>query len=152
GDIEYGGNPGATQDTPMERTALGRLRNGEVFEFAPLAAAETELASIERQYEAAVPTGKAQILRGSEATETVFREHAVQYEWVQVITHGFFAPPAVLSRWRSAFADESIGYVREAAPPKSEFLHPGLLSGLALAGANRAPAADVSDGILTAME
>jgi CHAT domain-containing protein len=71
------------------------------------------------------------------ATETAFREQAPGHRWLHVATHGFFAPPSL----RSALA---------AGGERGR--HPGLLSGLALAGANVPATADGDDGILTALE
>jgi CHAT domain-containing protein len=80
------------------------------------------------------------------------RKQSPEHRFLHFATHGFFAPPAV----RSALA----GPVKaEDRCPCSLFskkdvtgFHPGLLSGLVLAGANRPVQTDRDDGILTALE
>jgi CHAT domain-containing protein len=75
---------------------------------------------------------------------------------LHVATHGFFAPAALKSAFGPAQTKQADGVEK----PGSDALgrggigsfHPGLLSGLALAGANRAPQPGEDDGILTALE
>ena len=66
-------------------------------------------------------------------------------------THGFFAPESLRSALKNS-ADR--GTKLSESDPSRGFVGypPGLLSGLVLAGANRAPDADHDDGILTAAE
>jgi CHAT domain-containing protein len=74
------------------------------------------------------PDGQTRALRGARATEAAFRRHAPEHRFLHVATHGFFAPAA-----------------------KAE-VHPGLQSGLVVAGANAEPGPGEDDGILTALE
>ena len=103
------------------------------------------------------------MISGSKATEQAFRTEAGRHRWIHVATHGFFAPETVASALNrttegkqpaSALLSETANDVRE--------IEPGLLSGIALAGANRKAAAEASatsgidkepdDGIMTALE
>ena len=88
-------------------------------------------------------------LRGEEATEAAFRREAPRHRWLHLATHGFFAPPEL----RSAFAATGEGGRSGSFGERrlSDF-HPGLLSGLAMAGANAPPAPGEDDGILAAAE
>ena len=84
-------------------------------------------------------------------------QEAPRSGFLHLATHGFFAPPFL----RSALDPERVVTVgggpgrREIDPFGGRGLvgfHPGLLSGLALAGANRSPEPGQDDGILTALE
>jgi CHAT domain-containing protein len=111
------------------------------------------------------PTAAADEVRGAEATEAALRRRAPGKQYLHLATHGFFAPPELSSAsQRPARTVNAPGGPTPAAGPGEPSgladgiigLHPGLLSGLALAGANDAgPAAEVptpNDGILTALE
>jgi CHAT domain-containing protein len=96
---------------------------------------------------------RLQILRRGKATEAAFRRQAPKHRWLHLATHGFFAPPALRSALAAVDEDQSAD-VDADLPVDRTFAgrHPGLLSGLALAGANEPPGADGDDGILTALE
>ncbi|HEX7377240.1 MAG TPA: CHAT domain-containing protein, partial [Pirellulales bacterium] len=163
GDIDYAGDagaPGASADLPADSRAPGRLQEGKLLSFDRLEAAQAELASIERRYLKKVREGKSDTLEGAAATEEAFREQAGQHEWLHLITHGFFAPETIGSALRAAGDKSSTSETMKiagvalptvpAAKPVS--VHPGLLSGLAFAGANSTPEEGNDDGILTALE
>ena len=95
---------------------------------------------------------------GRQADEARFRELAPQYRHLHLATHGFFAEAEYESALQARSArDGGAGADADAAPTG---YNPGLLSGLALASANREPLVDadpglatsVDDGILTAQE
>ena len=155
GDIEYGGDPGQPQDLLAKRDAVGRLRDGRLMQFTKLPAAQGEMASIKERYERALrkskQRGTVKPLWEDEATEAAFREQATKHQWLHVVTHGFFAPETVRSAGRSTEAERD----KLLQPDKLRTVqgeHPGLLSGLAFAGANTPPEPDKDDGILTALE
>jgi CHAT domain-containing protein/tetratricopeptide (TPR) repeat protein len=133
GDIDYGGDPGTSTDKLASRAAAARRRDGSV-QFVGLEAAQGELASIRDWYEQAAGAGDVKALRRRNATESAFRDQAPRHPWLHLITHGYFA---------SGQPSDS---------QKREPTDPGLLSGLAFAGANRPPADGKDDGILTALE
>jgi CHAT domain-containing protein len=68
--------------------------------------------------------------------------------FVHLATHGFFEPPELAPR--SLGASDASSYW--TSPQGLSRLSPGLLSGIAFAGANQPPAVDRDDGILTAVE
>jgi CHAT domain-containing protein len=87
--------------------------------------------------------GRVASLSGGDATKAAVREALGKARYAHLATHGFFAPASMRSVLRR--------------PPGSVFgsagvagHHPGLLSGLAFAGANRPTEED--DGVLTALE
>ncbi|HEY5315022.1 MAG TPA: CHAT domain-containing tetratricopeptide repeat protein [Pirellulales bacterium] len=129
GDIDYGGNPGAP--TALAARSVAARRNGQL-EFKRLDSAQAELASICDWYQSSTSTGRVDLLHRQQATEAAFRNQAPNNSWLHLITHGFFA---------GAGGSKS-----------SEPVDPGLLCGLAFAGANTPPAEGQDDGILTALE
>jgi CHAT domain-containing protein len=92
-------------------------------------------------------------LRGVEATEAAFRSTALGKRYVHLATHGFFAAPAGQPPKPPAVSELLSTLARQPTAGG----HPGLLSGIALAGANQGAAvsgdlAQGDDGILTALE
>ncbi len=102
------------------------------------------------------------VLRQADATESSFRQHATQSRNLHIATHGYFAQDVTTSaldatrQRRAALTSVVGGDVSDRSQITGR--HPGLLSGLALAGANVRSAAhigsagDTDDGILTALE
>jgi CHAT domain-containing protein len=122
---------------------LGSLR------FAPLAATAREVTDV-----AALWTGEATVLTGARATERAFKERAPGSRVLHLATHGFFLPADcdVPNPGTRAVGGLAGGRQRPAVTP-SALNAPLLLSGLALAGANRHAARNrEDDGILTAEE
>jgi CHAT domain-containing protein/tetratricopeptide (TPR) repeat protein len=132
GEVDYTAPPGGESGEGREAPTDGVLP-----EFEPLDAARAEIAAIRDSFEMRHGDDGVRMLRRKLATEAAFREHAPEHRWLHIATHGFFAPPEL----RSALAAGGEGGH-----------HPGLLSGLALAGANVPATADGDDGILTALE
>ncbi len=93
-------------------------------------------------------------LEADPASEDAFRREAPGSQYLHLATHGFFASEAMQST-----IDSPEPYARQLSPAAVERkifgFHPGLLSGVVLAGANRPGAATGDagdDGILTATE
>jgi tetratricopeptide (TPR) repeat protein/CHAT domain-containing protein len=159
GDVDYGGDPGAAP--PPDRIAS---RAAAVLDpragFAPLferrEGMRVEIAAIRDSFEEQFPDARPVLLRGARATEDALRQSAGTYRYLHLATHGYFAPPELRSAL--ALAPAAVGPPGPAgqdvfgARGVSGF-HPGLLSGLALAGANVRPTPPgKDDGILTALE
>jgi CHAT domain-containing protein/tetratricopeptide (TPR) repeat protein len=96
----------------------------------------------------------ARVLVGHDASEATFKKEARRYRVLHLATHGFFLEDtcsfaAAGTRGVGGLANASIA--RNAVTPPE---NPLLLSGLALAGANRrrTAAPDEDDGVLTAQE
>ncbi|MEX0613138.1 MAG: CHAT domain-containing tetratricopeptide repeat protein, partial [Pirellulales bacterium] len=149
GDVDFEADPG--------RVAIAKAA------FKPLPGTGREVEVIGRLYQDRFATDKPQELRGPAATEAAFRAQAPRHRYVHVATHGFFADEAT----PTALDNEDIEPARPSMfidEGQVRALHPGLLSGLALAGANRSRSivsidAKVAegdqpedDGILTALE
>ncbi len=96
------------------------------------------------------------LLQGAEATEERLKAEMPRHAILHLATHGFFQPEGLPSMWEQAL--DAVGGERGMQMTESAArltgLHPGLLSGLVLAGANRPPDEDEDgdDGYLTASE
>ena len=128
--------------------------------FSPIPRALDEVREIKGLWEKrfAGPGGAdCLLLEGKAACEEAFKRLAPHYRFIHLATHGIFqdSEPEASASGRDAKAK-----VKATAPAKSGVWgfvggdHPLLLSGLALAGANRRSEAtgDQEDGILTAEE
>jgi tetratricopeptide (TPR) repeat protein/CHAT domain-containing protein len=120
--------------------------------FSPLAASTQEAQAIDSLWRSTSNRGKKSptlVLTGSAATEAAMKQRAPEFRVIHLATHGYFLDDRCDSSFEQARrAPESpmaVGPVGES---------PLLLSGLALAGANRRgdAGAQDEDGILTAEE
>ena len=125
--------------------------------FQPLVGTEGELASLERMYRRIFKNDRYTTLERSAASKEHFVQEAPRHLYLHVATHGFFAPPnlrSALQPREDSRGPERLGIERGLSDnlPRLVGYHPGLLSGLALAGANQLSGPDQEDGILTAEE
>jgi CHAT domain-containing protein/tetratricopeptide (TPR) repeat protein len=146
GDVDYGAPPGKPAEASSPRA-------GALAEWAPLSGTGREVAAVHLAFQRRFKGGRAEVLQEEQATEGAFRAEAPKYRWLHIATHGFFAPPSL----RSALSLEGKGRERLGGPSlfeggSVEGFHPGLLSGLVLAGANSEAKPGHDDGILTALE
>jgi len=149
--------PGENRSITAASIAADRAPAGDVV-FGRLVNTAGEIAAIRdlygRLYE--VTDDDPRALAQGDATEQSFRKFAGMYRHLHLATHGFFAAPDHLSALESrapsrAVGDGDRGGLVARDSPLVGF-NPGLLSGLALAGANCEPTAQVDDGILTSQE
>jgi CHAT domain-containing protein len=153
GDVDYGGEPGQFQGERRgaRRSAAVGTRAGLLPNFKKLPATGVEIESVGRHFQSQFSGARPLKLDGDRATEAAFREAAPNHRFLHLATHGYFAPEALKS------ALEPTPKARLEGDPFGAIgvtgYHPGLLSGLALAGANRRPTPlGHDDGILTALE
>ena len=164
GDVDFGAVAGevlvASRDSgagflPARRAAP---RKEGRFHFSPIPGAAEELQAIDAQWKAEFDEAPNRTLQRAAATEEAFRRTAPGHRYLHLATHGFFNPEGLKSALDSR--PKRMGLDRSGPFGQSGVSgwHPGLLSGLALAGANRRydpgdPAAQqTDDGILTALE
>jgi CHAT domain-containing protein len=147
GDVDFGGAPG---DGAAPR--LAAARGGALAPYRRLDATRQEVQAVRDAFERRFPKQPVTFLRDTAATEAALRREAPKHRYLHLATHGFFAPAGL----KSALA---LDPRRESGDGFGLFdrqgvagWHPGLLSGLVLAGANRPPAPGQDDGILTALE
>jgi CHAT domain-containing protein/tetratricopeptide (TPR) repeat protein len=94
------------------------------------------------------------VLTGRDAGETVFKQEAHRYGVLHLATHGFFLGDSCSAAPSGTRAVGGLSTASTASSAATRADNPLLLSGLALAGANRRAAAgpEEDDGILTAEE
>jgi CHAT domain-containing protein/Tfp pilus assembly protein PilF len=162
-----GGRPTIGADAHLRDAAItcGGFRTMQ-FGALPASRREAEtVAALWREFRPA-DTGNERTLTGPDATERAFKDIAPGHRVLHVATHGFFlgedcAPAAASTRSVAGLtggpsmpASPKTPQTSSQAAPRGMPENPLLLSGLALAGANRRSAAgpDEEDGILTAEE
>lgn len=172
GDIDFDADPRSNGDSGSRlpnqtgllaelepRTAVrGTSQNSTHFSMLP--GTRREIEQIRALSEKHFGDRRPLVLTGQSATEQVFRTEAPKHRWIHIATHGFFAPESVASALEKADAQDRPVEGLFARPDQVRGFHPGLLSGIVLAGANRPPAAfptradskPQDDGILTAVE
>jgi len=149
GDIDYD----ASSQTPAGSSDRRSAAPGKgVLHFEPLENSRGEMLAVRDSFELAHPDGNVRLLRRGQATEAVFRQQATHYRFLHVTTHGFFAPPQLRSLLGTADTEQKGLGPNAALKKKFTTFHPGLLSGLAMAGANLPSKPGRDDGILTAEE
>lgn len=149
GDVNF---DAAADEAGTHRSAYGALRamsNGPMT-WPPLAGTRTEIEMIGQAFAGQFHQAREKTLRGAEATKQAIEAEMNCYRYVHLATHGFFAAPSASARQSHANLDPfpTLTFSSEAVVG----FHPGLLSGLVLAGANRPFNAHEDDGILTALE
>jgi CHAT domain-containing protein len=173
GDVDFGSEPGivslAQSDVgPAVERSRSAVRGEANLVFSPLTGTAQEIEGIRALYRQQFGDHEPQLISGSKAMEQAFRTEAARHRWIHVATHGFFAPDTVPSALNHDHLnhDEGDGQPSGAMLAKNaenaSGIQPGLLSGIALAGANRKAGAGPSatptvdkepdDGILTVLE
>ena len=154
GDVDYDAQPDS-QDSSVPKKKFGRspavVRGSDWRGFTPLPATRGELATIDKLYRDLFGPDGVTLLEKTEANEKRFRQEAPRHKYLHVATHGFFAPESLRSALKDS-ADRGARLSESDSSRRFVGYPPGLLSGLALAGANRPPDAEHDDGILTASE
>jgi CHAT domain-containing protein len=146
GAIDYGAAPKA-EVLAMNDSQSFRRRAGLYRNWPPLDGTRGEVNDISDSFERTFHR-RATLLRFGEATESAVGEEAPKHRFLHLATHGYFAPPELKS-WLESPAisgTEALSRVDISA------FHPGLLSGLILAGANSRVDLSGDDGVLTALE
>jgi CHAT domain-containing protein/tetratricopeptide (TPR) repeat protein len=156
GDVDYGAPAARLAATGTSRSAPRGRGAGGLPVHPRLKNTGDEAKAVQQYFQRRYPDGQARLLAESEATEEAVRQEAPKHRYLHLATHGFFAPPELHSTLGPP--PEPAGAA--AGPGLDDFFgrhgvsgfHPGLLSGLVLAGANRPAQPDHDDGILTALE
>jgi tetratricopeptide (TPR) repeat protein len=157
GDVNYDTNSLFAQKEGNRELGPASIPRGGDTKWTSLPGFEQELSIVRGQFESGFG-GNVTTLQKDAATESEFIAKISQHSVLHLITHGYFADPEfeVIGTGLTG-DDEHLGQsqVDRLATDKTinKYL-PGLLSGLALAGANNSPPDDdpQADGILTASE
>jgi len=152
----------APASPPPARVATARSRGEPSRAFAdgwiPLPATIPEVRGIAATFARARADGSLRLLLGADATEEGLKVAMPRHAILHLATHGFFQPEGLPSMWEQALdavsGERGGGMLMTETATRLTGLHPGLLSGLVLAGVNRPPGEDEDrdDGYLTASE
>jgi CHAT domain-containing protein/Flp pilus assembly protein TadD len=153
GDIDYGGDPGKGGLLAMTRSAAVGTRSDSFADFPRLPATAAEVASIADYFRKSIRGAQPLRLDGARATEEALRREAPRHRFLHLATHGYFAPEELRSALGPEDGKRAKAGIDLLGGAGVAGYHPGLLSGIALAGANRHPTpVGQDDGILTALE
>jgi CHAT domain-containing protein len=159
GNINYDAEPSKAPASPERSDKPRSILPAGRMHFGPLPGTRGEVVAIEKIYREDVGREGVTTLQESQASKQAFLAEARKFGYLHLATHGFFIPEklplprAVATRGADQFA-ELLGR------PEAAGMYPAILSGLALAGANRTGQLDATDtsdnrddsGILTAEE
>jgi CHAT domain-containing protein/tetratricopeptide (TPR) repeat protein len=143
--------------TPL-RGAPAACETLQSVRFPPLPASASEANEVVRLWTEFGPAttagGSPRVLVGKDASESTFKREAPGSRILHLATHGFFLGPTCESALEGTRGVGGLAGPRRPAARPTTGENPFLLSGLAMAGANRRTAANASedDGILTAEE
>ena len=147
GDVDYNADVGASGTAGWHAPSHGGLFGS----WDHLNATCPEMLAVRELFEQRWKKGEVMTLRNAMATESVVRKAMPGQRYLHFATHGFFAD----AKLRSVLATTAVK--REPGFRPRERIdvvgyHPGVLSGLVLAGANLPADPNRDDGYLTAME
>jgi CHAT domain-containing protein/tetratricopeptide (TPR) repeat protein len=158
GDVDFDAAPGRQDEGARVQPTTSRARAGSWKQFAPLPATRQEIESMQESFRRGWPDSRVEVLQRALATEGALRRLSPQSRYLHLATHGYFAGEGI----RSALDPPSEDPATTLGQPRLEIdpfggrgvvgFHPGLLSGLALAGANRPWVLGQDDGVLTSLE
>jgi CHAT domain-containing protein/Tfp pilus assembly protein PilF len=148
GDVDFDNSITPPGSATVSRSALRSTRAGGLPAFGPLTATRAEVLAVRDSFKRRFPDAKVHALYGDQATKTALREQAPKHRYLHLATHGFFAP----SELNSALGRHTTIKGDLFYPNGVSSFHPGLLSGIVLAGVNSPSQPDQDDGILTALE
>jgi CHAT domain-containing protein len=144
GDVNFDSTQTAVASVVDRSAPRGALKG-----WPRLPATQAEAAAVKDSFTTLFEGGAVTDLRKEKTRKAAVRQALSKNRYAHLATHGFFAPPVL----KSALADNRPGdrvglFGREGVTG----WHPLLLSGLALAGANKEVKPGEEDGILTALE
>lgn len=139
---------------PSEEAPTALLRAGFRSRWSPLPATREEAYAIADVHEEAFDEASRLVLQRRDATEERIKHELPRHRVLHLATHGFFQPEGLPSMWEQAKGSRGTELVMREEERRLTGYLPGLLSGLVLAGANRADesGAGRDDGFLTAEE
>ena len=150
GDVDFGGEPGKHELIAANSSAA---RGDEGLYWPALPGTGQEISDVQQAFRTRFGQARIIALTKDNATKSAVRQAADGCQYLHFSTHGFFtygSDPAMADDPR---ADRRLGLESFAGSNRDVTgIHPGLLSGLVLTGANLPPAEGKDDGILTALE
>lgn len=153
GNVNYDSTAPAPMSEPTQSFGRFAARRGADWKrFRPLEATPGEMASIAKLYRDNISPAGITLLEGTQASKRRFCEEAIRHKYLHIATHGFFAPPELTEKLHDSAERSRAARMLSDTSPQFLGFPSGLLSGIALAGANLPPEPDREDGILTASE
>ena len=155
GEVDYDDAPAKEKLQVASAAAPRQDRSGTLLHWTRLEGTGGEVLRIRDFFERSFRGAKVTVLRDEEASEEAVAASAPQHRYLHLATHGFFAPAELKSALAPDTKDRAGPQMAADGPFGRHGVsgyHPGLLSGVVLAGANRQPEPGKSDGILTALE
>jgi CHAT domain-containing protein len=167
GGVDFDASPGAATTRPamtatteptveLAATAppsvLALPRGGPQRHWPPLAGTRVEADDVGRAFERRFPSVRPTKLPGAAATKAAVRAALEHCRYAHLATHGYFAPADVPNALAPTTGPSASDRIDPFVSRGVTGFHPGLLSGLCFAGANREPKDGEEDGILTALE
>ena len=148
---------GAAGGAAALRSVQSNCDSFQTLEFGTLAGTVQEVQDVAQLWRNLNGALSARVLVSAEATERQFKQEAPKHQVIHLATHGFFlggSCPSTTEGLRAVGGLVPGSRVRAGPMPPAIAESPLLLSGLALAGANRRRWAGIGeeDGILTAEE
>jgi CHAT domain-containing protein len=148
GEVDFDATPGA-----VDAGAAAAARGGaEPQKWQPLRGTRAEVVAIKDSFQQRYPQATLTERRRERPTESEFRQQAPRHRYLHLATHGFFAAPQLRSALALTSRTDTTRGDDHYSPREVTGFHPGLLSGLVLAGANQPVDPNRDDGILTALE
>ena len=164
GDVDYDAAPGAPESaapSPLQlladagtRRDADPLRAGHTHQWDSLSGFLKELEAVNSLFSSQHPDETGTVLSRDKASEAAFLTQAQQYGTLHLITHGYFEDSSVKSIAHADVKQDGLSSDTKGPDPFINTYLPGLLSGLALAGANNPSdnPEDPHDGILRSSE
>jgi CHAT domain-containing protein/tetratricopeptide (TPR) repeat protein len=154
--IDETAGPVAPHTRPL-RSTQSQCDSFQTMQFRPLAGTLQEVQDVAQLWRGISAARAARVLVSNEATERLFKQEAPRHQVIHLATHGFFlgaSCPSTTEGLRAVGGLVSGSGSRTREVPQAVTDSPLLLSGVALAGANRRASAGGGDedGILTAEE
>ena len=140
GDVDFSAGLASRDSAVPEQVAV---RGEQFYNWSPLPGTREEVQAIKGAFLKLAPAAAAVELAQDRATKSAVLAQAGSHEYLHLATHGFFAP---------ANSNQDVQPSESPSAVQAGVLHPGLLSGLVLSGANHRPELGQADGILTALE
>jgi CHAT domain-containing protein len=148
GGVDFGTAPAArtgAASVAENCTDLSGIR------FDPLPSTRAEVEDLRRSW-ASAGRGEFQALVAADATEAAFRKAVPGKALVHLATHGFFLDGRCAEALSNTRGIGGVSAAPTALPRAQRLDSPLLLSGMALAGANRRLGGSEDDGVMTAAE
>jgi CHAT domain-containing protein len=155
GGVDFSAEPSHIAPLAVDRSAAqgsAATRGNSPNLWPALPGTAGEIDAIKQSFLALKPKYQSTTLTGKAATKYAVCKQLGNNQFVHLATHGFFAPPQLHSALNNSSAAASQTNLVQPAGYEAAGFHPGLLSGIVLAGANRPPKDGQDGGILTALE